>query len=321
MPKLAGLAALAVLAVVPDAPADTKVGKRITSTKVGKVARPAPAVVTHDPDLDPAEVMDRRRNALPTPPTNVEYSAWFAKLPAATRRAVSQFCRDNPAEPEASCGGIGIYRIPVPPRMIHPGASFDDLERWEANLTAIQRAQYKRLCSQERHAYSRLCGGTPLVVAFDNQTVQFTPASAGFATDWPTSATPWLALDRDGDGAITSGAELFGDATAKPDGSLASGGFDALAALDANGDGRIDRVDPMFGSLLLWADHDGDRTSSPRELTPASRVIEVIELGYRSEPRCDARLNCERERSVVRYRDAAGTTREGAMVDVYLHFR
>jgi len=57
-------------------------------------------------------------------------------------------------------------------------------------------------------------------------------------------------------------------------------GFHALAALDANGD-----------------NHDGDRTSSPRELTRASRVIDSIELGYRSEGRCDARLNCERERS------------------------
>jgi hypothetical protein len=321
MTKLAGLAAVAVIAaVVPEGAADSKVGKRIT-TKLGpRRAVPVPAPVLDDYELEERR-MEARRQALPTPPDGANYAAWFGKLSATQRRDITRFCRDNPTEDEISCGGIGIYRIPVPPRMTGPGDDPDDYKQWERNLTAMQRAQFKRLCAQERHAYSQLCGGTPLVVAFDNQAVQFTPASAGQVTDWPTAITPWLALDRDGDGAITSGAELFGDATVLADGTTAKGGFHALSALDANGDGKIDRADPMFASLVLWADHDGDRTSSARELSPASRVIDSIDVGYRMEPRCDARLNCEREKSIVRYRDAGGAPREGSVVDVYLKFR
>ncbi len=64
---------------------------------------------------------------------------------------------------------------------------------------------------------------TPIVLSFDGAPVQYSePSGHAFSlarhpmsmeTDWPTSATPWLALDRNGDGAISEGSELFGSAT------------------------------------------------------------------------------------------------------------
>ncbi len=87
---------------------------------------------------------------------------------------------------------------------------------------------------------------TPLVLVFGGERVSFADddgqsafdlAPAGLApqqpTDWPTAQTPWLALDRDGDGRITSGAELFGSATMTATGPAAHG-FAALADLDDN---------------------------------------------------------------------------------------
>lgn len=173
-------------------------------------------------------------------------------------------------------------------------------------------------------------GSTPLVLVFDHQPVSFSAAPghfdlsgvASFATDWPAAETPWLALDRDGDGAIGSGAELFGSAVPLAGGDLARNGFQALAELDSNGDGHITPADAGWSALRLWSDADQDRISSGEELaTLATRGVVSIELAYHVAPRCDGRGNCEIERATFRYVDSDGQTREGAIVDVHLKHR
>jgi len=64
-------------------------------------------------------------------------------------------------------------------------------------------------------------------------------------------------LDRSGDGLITHGGELFGVDTLLPDGSHACVGFDALAALDTNYDGRVDANDGPQTGWLIARDLDG----------------------------------------------------------------
>ena len=54
----------------------------------------------------------------------------------------------------------------------------------------------------------------------------------------------FLALDRDGDGKISDGLELFGPAT--------DNGFGELAKLDNDGNSWIDENDPIFDDLLVW---------------------------------------------------------------------
>jgi hypothetical protein len=153
---------------------------------------------------------------------------------------------------------------------------------------------------------------TPLVIAFEHEAVQF-------SDHWPTATTPWLALDRDGDGAITTRAELFGDATVLANGRTAANGFFALAEHDDNRDGVIDRNDGVFGKLLLWADRDSDRRSSPSELRPASDVVISIPLANERVVRCTTADDCEGERGLVQWRSSDGTARTGAVVDVYIH--
>lgn len=265
-----------------------------------------PAVSMPAPEINP------RERAAPVP--RRKRATWFSKLSVEERSAVTGVCKAKQQNP---CAGLLPRRV---------GAEPDPIEGHYAKLQNQEIAKVERFC---RLNYKAGVCDTPLVIAFDAQPIELAPATAAaFAfrpglpssTDWPTATTPWLALDRDGNGSIDSGAELFGDSTPLA-GTTAANGFEALAALDANRDGAIDRRDPMFATLLLWTDRDADHASSPGELSPASSVIVEIPLGYQRDARCDDRGNCEGERSSMTWRDGSGALRTGAVVDLYLRSR
>ena len=268
----------------------------------------------------------------PIPPSDEPkpYAAWLAAQSQPDQKRIAAFCKQHPDDYELVCGGIGPTRIPYRPgpRIFasepgDPVSRFKTDAEWEAALTPWQRRYWKKTCWHGESSPSNdLCGdNTPLVVAFDDQRVELT-AGGSFAfqpgvptaTDWPTAATPWIALDRDGDGRITSGAELFGSDTVLPTGVRATNGFEALATLDANHDGRIDADDPAFASLLLWADRNNDQRTTPDELSPLGDQVVSISLADRREVHCDARDNCEGERAALVSRGSHA----GSVVDIYL---
>jgi hypothetical protein len=76
----------------------------------------------------------------------------------------------------------------------------------------------------------------------------------------------FLALDRNANGKIDSGAELFGEGTRLLGGHKAEDGFAALKEFDENGDGRIDEFDSVYRHLLVWRDFNEDGQSQPEEL-------------------------------------------------------
>lgn len=84
----------------------------------------------------------------------------------------------------------------------------------------------------------------------------------------PNGDVGFLALDRNGNGRIDSGAELFGDSTTLTNGARALNGFEALADLDSNHDTRIDKKDSSWSYLLLWFDTNHDGSSAAAELIP-----------------------------------------------------
>ena len=99
-------------------------------------------------------------------------------------------------------------------------------------------------------------------------------------TGWVAGGDGLLALDRNGDGLINNGGELFGNATRLADGSKATDGFAALTELDSNGDGRIDASDELFASLRVWVDGNQDGISQEGELFGLANLgIASINLG------------------------------------------
>ena len=97
------------------------------------------------------------------------------------------------------------------------------------------------------------------------------------ATGWVAPDDGFLVLDRNASGTIDDGSELFGDQTSVADGGVATDGFDALATLDENADGKIDAADSPFDELRVWQDLNQDGVSQSGELsTLAALGIESL---------------------------------------------
>jgi len=141
--------------------------------------------------------------------------------------------------------------------------------------------------------------------------VKFDFAGTGTRNLMSWTAAGWyggfLALDRNGNGKIDNGSELFGNLTpqpAPPSGQTANG-YLALAVYDqpangGNGDGWIDDKDAIYSKLLIWVDKNHNGVSDPGELLTLKQAgILRISLSYASSPWTDAFGNKFRYRSVM----------------------
>ncbi|MGV0960374.1 MAG: Ig-like domain-containing protein, partial [Limnohabitans sp.] len=136
---------------------------------------------------------------------------------------------------------------------------------------------------------------TPLVLDLNGDGVQTTDLAHGAVFDIDNNGTPehvgWvdkrdglLVLDRNGDGVINHGGELFGNNTVLANGSKAANGWAALADLDSNADGVVDAKDARFAELRVWVDSNGDGVSNQGELhSLAEEGIASIALAHTEE--------------------------------------
>ncbi|WP_018650852.1 hypothetical protein [Actinobacillus capsulatus] len=110
---------------------------------------------------------------------------------------------------------------------------------------------------------------TPLIIDLDGDGVElidFDNSGYLYKTDWVSPDDGLLVLDKNGDGIITNGNELFGGNSKIGNDQIALDGFHALSILDSNNDKMIDNLDEKWSELKIWKDVNSDRISQETEL-------------------------------------------------------
>jgi len=180
----------------------------------------------------------------------------------------------------------------------------------------------------------RCIGGSPVIIDVNGDGIALTGAADGVDFDLNGNGTrerlgwtvadsddAWLALDRNENGNIDNGSELFGNLSAQPAGPNKNG-FLALAEFDkaangGNGDGVINSADNVFERLRLWQDSNHNGLVDSGELhTLASQNIRELEFDFKESKQTDQFGN------EFRYRAKVKDTQEGKVArwawDVFL---
>ena len=178
---------------------------------------------------------------------------------------------------------------------------------------------------------------SPIIVDTRGEGVRLTSAADGVGFDiradghpiqiaWTAtgSGNGFLALDRNHNGTIDDGSELFGNFTAQPK-SPTPNGFLALAEFDktengGNGDGIIDEHDAVYSHLVIWIDENHDGISQPAELHTLPELgIYSLSLQYKESRRTDEFGNLFRYRAKANPGPNDGASDAGRWaVDVFL---
>ena len=130
---------------------------------------------------------------------------------------------------------------------------------FKLDLSMARRSEYEKTTETGGRSYQLK---DPLVINFSGSAAALTDARFDFDLEgdgtleslpYLAAGSGFLALDKNGDGKVSDGKELFGAASGN--------GFADLAAYDSNHDGWIDDSDPVFGHLLAWEWSKGGKES------------------------------------------------------------
>lgn len=182
------------------------------------------------------------------------------------------------------------------------------------------------ICMDDGH--KELC---PIVINFAHGPYHLTGAESPVMFDIQATGEPvlmgwtasgadeaFLCIDRDQNGRIDNGAELFGNAVTLSDGTRARNGFVALAEFDENYDRVVDDQDQVWSELLLWRDLNHDGISQPYEMTPVGgSELAAISLNYHWTGRRDSSGNTLRYQSQVWISDASNRATPRPVYDIF----
>ena len=152
-----------------------------------------------------------------------------------------------------------------------------------------QEAEFSQMIKQERASLSisseqNVEQSDPLALDIDGNGLQTTGVHNGVSfdinadgktdkTSFVSGNDAFLALDKNGNGQIDSGKELFGDQNG------AANGYEELRKYDSNYDNKIDKDDPVYERLRLFRmDQSGNQLLTSLD----DSGIKSIALGYQN---------------------------------------
>ena len=249
---------------------------------------------------------------------------WSVRVTNKTTKSTNTTCPGGCANANViSCVSEGSTTFAA----LHSCGSFEDESGGGASEGCQSDFQCALIGCMECNCVFGMCSSaSPIVIDVSGNGFDLTNASLGVDFDlngdgvarrvaW-TSATSddvWLVLDRNGNGKVDNGSELFGNITPQPP-SPNPNGFLALAVFDkpehsGNGDGLITQSDAVFPLLRAWQDANHNGISESSELRELRAIgILGLEIEYKESKRTDEFGNSFRYRAKVR-------SARGAQVD------
>ncbi len=151
------------------------------------------------------------------------------------------------------------------------------------------------------------CEKSPLVIDLNGDGIKTTSLSSsdvyfdlnnnGYSekTGWISSSDGFLVIDKNSNGIIDNGSEMFGNYSD----STSNNGFEALEKYDSNHDGKINKYDDAYYDIKIWQDKNSDGKTDSGELISLSQAgIKSISTNY-SESDIDSNGNTIKQTSTV----------------------
>ncbi|WP_181015016.1 calcium-binding protein, partial [Citrobacter amalonaticus] len=166
---------------------------------------------------------------------------------------------------------------------------------------------------------------SPIIIDLDRDGIETLSPGAGVFFDhdnnhfsentgWVGKDDGLLVLDRDGNGLIDDGGELFGNNTILANGKAAASGYQALVELDDNHDGQLNSSDAVWQQLRVWKDSNSNgRVDAGELLTLEQAGVASVGTGYQNSTFVDGQGNAHKQTGNITYTD--GTT--GTSADVW----